>query len=338
MRVLLIKLSSMGDLIHTLPALTDAANAIPDIKFTWLVDSGFEEIAHWHPAVAMVIPVALRERNIKQMLAVLKRIRLQDYDLIIDAQGLLKSAIFARLSRGKVRAGYAKDSCREPIASYFYNKKYKVSRELHAVDRTRHLFAAALNYATPQDAADYGINWSELVSAKQAEVDRPYLVFLHGTTWDSKHWPEEYWLQLADIAAKNNYDVQVTWATEEQRQRALRLAAYSTNVTMLPHLSINQFVNVLHGAHGAVAVDTGFAHLAAAMAKPTIAIYGSTSPQKSGAVGEKAVNLSSKFSCAPCLKRVCNLVQEDRKYPPCYKELSPQVVWQNLSEITARIN
>lgn len=338
MRVLLVKLSSMGDLIHTLPALTDAAAAIPGIKFTWLVDAEFAEIAHWHPAVDMVVPIELRERNIKQVTSTIRRLRIKKYDLIIDAQGLLKSALLARLARGKTRVGYAKNACREPIASYFYNRKFNISLELHAVERMRQLFAASLNYKSPQTAPDYGINWNEIVESQAPEQDyvAPYLLFLHGTTWDSKHWPEEYWLQLAGLVSRHNLAVQLTWATEEQKQRALRLSAYAKNIIMLPHLTINDFVRVLYYAKGAVAVDTGFAHLAAAMSKPTVAIYGSTSAVKSGAVGTNAVNISSKFECAPCFKRTCNLEPTDRIFPPCYKEITPEVVWQIIAPMLQR--
>lgn len=318
----------MGDVIHTLPALSDAMAAIPDIKFTWLVEEGFHEIASWHPAVEQVISVALRkqDRSIKKNLACVKKLREKHFDLIIDAQGLLKSAIFTRLARGKARAGYDKQSCRESIASYFYQNKFKVNRDLHAIDRTRILFATALGYKVPITPAIFNIN---LQLESQAN-NIPYLVFLHGTTWESKHWPEQYWRELANIVAEFGFNVQVTWATPEQKARAQRLAAYAPNVTMLDHLSINQAAQVLNNAHGVVAVDTGFAHLAGALRKPIVAVYGPTDIKKCGVVGEKSVNLASQFACAPCQRRVCNYTGPKPADPPCFQGLSPTKVWEQL--------
>jgi heptosyltransferase-1 len=330
MRVLLIKLSSMGDVIHTLPAINDAAQAIPGIKFTWLIEEGFQEIAAWHPAVERVIPIAIRKRKYAEILTSLKQLRAQKFDLILDAQGLIKSAILSSLASGKLRAGYDRNSSRESIASMFYSRGCKVAKDQHAVDRLRQLFAQALGYALPQHIADYGIVWPRVDSYSTTQ---PYLMFLHGTTWDSKHWPDEYWLQLAHLVSTHGYGVQVTWATPQQKQRAEFLAANATNVTMLPHLTINQAAQVLHHAHGVVAVDTGFAHLAAALAKPTVAVYGPTDIVKAGTVGKSSINLASKFGCAPCGRRICNFVGEKSVNPPCFAEITPQAVWATLATI-----
>lgn len=322
----------MGDIIHTLPAITDAFNAIPDIKFTWVVDDDFQEIAHWHDAVTQVIPIQLRKRNFRQLLMRLKHLRLQKYDLIIDAQGLIKSSVISKLARGNMRIGFDKESCREPLASHTYQRKFNINKSLHAVDRLRMLFSQALGYNLPQTTADYGIKWSNFLNTQHYQ-QQPFLVFLHGTTWESKHWPDAYWLQLAEIAAENGYQVRVTWATPEQHLRAQRLEAYSTNVTMLPHLTINQATEVLSGAHGVVAVDTGFAHLAAALSKPLVAIFGPTPVAKSGAIGKKCTNLSSTFSCAPCGKRECSFTGKSELFPACFQEITPRLVWDTLAKI-----
>ncbi len=321
----------MGDIIHTLPAITDAVNACPDIKFTWLVDQSFSEICHWHPAVQRVIPLELRTRQTAQIISTLQQVRATKYDMVIDAQGLLKSAIFTKLARARVRAGFDRKSAREALASLCYTRKINVPKQIHAVDRLRRLFAGALQYPLPDTNADYGVTWDTFV--KQQEIIEPYLVFLHGTTWQSKHWPEEYWLHLAKLAALQGYKVHVTWATEEQKLRAQRLQAYSTNVIMLPHMSLQEALKAIYHASGVVAVDTGLAHLSAALAKPTVAIYGATDIYRSGASGLQSINLASAFSCAPCMQRTCKVPGADQNKPPCYKEITPQIVWANLASL-----
>lgn len=161
MRVLLVKTSSLGDVIHTLPALTDAARAIPGIQFDWVVEEGFAEIPAWHPAVARVIPVAIRRwrKNLWQTLRngewrrFKQRLKEVDYDLVIDAQGLLKSAWLTRYVGKTPVAGLDGDSAREPLASRFYRRAYPVAWGQHAVERTRQLFAQALDYPLPESAS-----------------------------------------------------------------------------------------------------------------------------------------------------------------------------------------
>lgn len=336
MRVLLVKLSSMGDVIHTLPALTDAYNAIPGIKFTWVIEQGFKDIAYWHPAIDKVIPTALRTRKFKQICSTIKAIRAESYDLVIDAQGLIKSAIVAKIARSKSTVGYDRKSIREVPASFLYKRGVSVSRELHAVPRIRQLFAKALGYELKDTDVSYGVHWTNVI--QNVQHLKPYIVFLHGTTWDSKHWPDEYWVELANIVARHGLTVQVTWATEQQMARAQMLANCCPNVIMLPHLTIDQAATVLFNSSGVVAVDTGFAHLSAALQKPMVAIYGATDVLKAGTVGKNNINLSSKFECSPCSKRTCTYVGASNITPACYKELSPQLVWQNLAALIANVH
>jgi len=331
MRVLLIKLSSMGDVIHTLPAINDAYQNIPDLKISWLIEPGFAEIANWHPAVEKVITLPLRKKQYAQIFTNLKELRKEKFDLILDAQGLLKSAVLARIARGNKRVGFDWPSAREHVASVFYDQNYSASWQLHAVTRLRNLFAQVFGYKIPQDIVDYGVKLQ--ANENITTCDAPYLMFLHGTTWDSKHWPEAYWIALANLVAQHGYHVHVTWATTEQQQRAQRIAAKAANVIVLPHLTINQAATVLARSKGVVAVDTGFAHLSAALAKPTVALFGATDVRKCATLGQKTINLASKFKCSPCARRTCNLPTMNDLYPPCYAELSPQIVWDNLVTI-----
>lgn len=156
MRVLLVKTSSLGDLVHTFPAITDASRALPGLQLDWLVEESFAEVPAWHPAIDQVIPIALRRwrRDWRkayrsgQIAGFRSRLRERGYDLVIDTQGLLKSALPARWARGPV-VGYDRRSAREPLAALFYQRRITVSRGQRAIERTRQLFAEALGYPRP---------------------------------------------------------------------------------------------------------------------------------------------------------------------------------------------
>ncbi|MBD7978623.1 lipopolysaccharide heptosyltransferase I [Serpens gallinarum] len=294
MRVLLIKTSSLGDVIHTLPALTDAAKAIPGIRFDWVVEEGFAEIPAWHPAVDRVIPVAIRRwrknlwrtyksgewRQFQQCL------REGNYDLVIDAQGLLKSAWLTRYCNAPI-AGLDRHSAREPLASRFYDRTYQVPREQHALERTRQLFAQALGYRLPVSTGDYGLDRVALAGP----VDEPYLVFLHGTTWASKHWPEADWRALAERLNAEGWAIRLPWGSAQEKARAERIAAGLDKAQVLPKLNLVGVARVIAGARACVAVDTGLGHLAAALDVPSISLYGPTRPGRVGAYGQGQVHL-----------------------------------------------
>jgi heptosyltransferase-1 len=295
LRVLLIKTSSLGDVIHTLPALTDAARAIPGIQFDWVVEEGFAEIPAWHPAVAQVIPVALRRwrKNLWQTLRsgewqrFKQRLRETDYDLVIDAQGLLKSALLTRYVKAPV-AGLDRQSAREPLASRFYARPQAVAWGQHAVERVRQLFALALGYPLPSSVGDYGLSRQRLAAGG---VQQPYVLFLHGTTWASKHWPEADWRELAERLNEQGRAVRLPWGNAEEQARAERLAQGLEHVAVLPKLSLAGVAKVVAGASACVAVDTGLGHLAAALDVPCVSLYGPTLPLKVGAYGRGQVHL-----------------------------------------------
>lgn len=228
MRVLVIKTSSLGDVIHALPALTDAARAIPGIRFDWVVEEGFAEIPTWHPAVDKVIPVAIRRwrKNIWQTLKsgewrrFKQQVQSTKYDLVIDAQGLLKSAWLTRYVRAPI-AGFDKHSAREPMAARFYSRRLAVARGQHAVERLRQLFAVALGYDLPKGLGDYGLSTEKLLGLPPK---KPFVLLLHGTTWDTKHWPEAYWRELAERMGRLGVDVKLPWGNAAEKARAERLA------------------------------------------------------------------------------------------------------------------
>jgi heptosyltransferase I len=325
-RVLVIKTSSLGDVVHTLPALTDARRAIPDIQFDWVVEEGFAEIPAWHPAVAQVIPVAIRRWR-KHPLQTLRsgewkrfkaRLRETRYDLVIDAQGLLKSAWLTRYVKAPV-AGFDRDSVREPLASRFYERCYEVSREQHALERVRHLFAQALGYSKPDVAADYGLDRSQLATSGE----QPYLLFLHGTTWPSKHWPERYWRELAERMSEFGWAIRLPWGSPAEKSRAERIADGLAGVSVLPRLNLGGIAKVVAGARACVAVDTGLGHLAAALDVPSISLYGPTLPGRVGAYGRSQVHLCATGPDAG----------KGDRHKPCFDDLLPERVASELKAL-----
>lgn len=297
MNVLIVKTSSMGDVLHTLPALTDAMNIIPGIRFDWVVEENFAQIPGWHPAVERVLPVAIRRwrkqwfsRAIRCERTRFKQaLRARCYDAVIDAQGLIKSAaLVTRLARG-YRHGLDWHSAREPLASCFYQYRHPVARQLHAVERIRELFAVSLNYRQPAETGDYAIA-ERFLSSLPADAGQ-YLVFLHATTRDEKHWPETHWRELIARLQPSGLRIKLPWGAEHERQRALRLAEGFPHVEVLPKLELEQVALALAGAKAVVSVDTGLSHLTAALDRPNVTLYGPTDPGLIGGYGQNQLAL-----------------------------------------------
>lgn len=306
MKVLIVKTSSMGDVLHTLPALTDAMRAIPTIRFDWVVEENFAQIPSWHPAVDRVLPVAIRRwrkhwfgsQQREERLRFKQALQSREYDVVIDAQGLIKSAaLVTRLAKG-VKHGQDSRSAREPFASWWYDKRHEINKQQHAVERTRELFAKSLGYQKPQTQGDYAIA-SHFLARPPADAGR-YLVFLHATTRDNKHWPESHWRELISLLEPDGLRIKLPWGAEHEHQRAQRLAAGFTHVDVLPKLTLEQVAQTLAGAKAVVSVDTGLSHLTAALDRPNITLYGPTDPGLIGGYGlnQQALRASEKGDMA----------------------------------------
>ncbi|QYN44214.1 lipopolysaccharide heptosyltransferase RfaC [Gilliamella sp. ESL0441] len=299
MRVLVVKTSSMGDVLHTLPALTDAFNCLPDITFDWVVEENFAQIPAWHFAVDNVIPVAIRRwrknwfsKSIRQERhQFIKLLREREYDCIIDAQGLIKSAFLITHKALGTKHGLDRKSIKEPIASWFYDVKHNVPKSMHAIERVRLLFAKSLGYTLPEKIGDYAI-------ARHFLTDLPldhgqYLVFLHATTRPEKHWTENAWRDLIELVEPSGLKIKLPWGAPHEQRRANRLAEGFEHVEVLPKLSLSQVASVLAGAKAVVSVDTGLSHLTAALDRPNITLFGETDPKLIGGYGKNQFSIIS---------------------------------------------
>ncbi|MCW7555012.1 lipopolysaccharide heptosyltransferase I [Endozoicomonas gorgoniicola] len=334
MKVLIIKTSSMGDVIHTLPALTDAANAIPGIRFDWVVEEGFAEIPSWHPAVDKVIPVAIRRWR-KSLLETLQSgewkrfkalLKSRHYDAVIDAQGLIKSAFLTRIAKGPA-FGLDKHSAREPLASAFYKHPQAVAWNQHAVERVRQLFAQSLGYPLPDTTGHFHLDKSHFTC--EAVTKKPYVVFIHGTTWPTKHWPEKYWCELAHRVNGAGYGVVLPWGNEKEKERADIIANSSKSAIVLPGMNICGVAGVIARAAAVAAVDTGLGHLTAALEVPAVSLYGPTSPEEVGAYGKSQVHLTLN----DCPEMDKTSVANQNIEPEMFIPMTPDFVWSSLQPL-----
>lgn len=337
MKLLLVKTSSLGDVLHTLPALTEARAHVPALDCHWVVEEAYADIPAWHPAVNAVLPVAIRRWRRAPLAAwrsgemrrFLGQLRAQRYDCVLDAQGLLKTAPVTLLARGS-RVGFDRRSAREGLASFCYDRTVPVERREHAVERLRRLFAAALGYGLSATAPAYGIDRSRLPEPSETG---DYLVFLHGSTWPSKLWPQAYWRALIARAGQAGLKVLLPFGDAAEQQRAEALAQGFTHARVLPPLRLPQLAATLADARAVVGVDSGPTHLASALGVPTVSIYGATDPRLTGTWGARQQRAQGEFPCAPCLKRSCPLAVEGAVYPPCYGRIDADAVWTRLETL-----
>lgn len=336
MRVLIIKTSSLGDIIHTLPALTDAKLALPEVYFDWLIEDSYVEIPQWNKYVDHIIPIALRRWRKQPWRALMsgeikqffQQLRANSYDIVIDAQALVKSALVTRLAKG-THCGYDGQSVRGKFANLAYEKTFSVDQKLHAIKRIRLLFAQALGYEYVDNMPDYGIETQRFLPVPTA-LPNEYVIFIHNASWTSKLWPEAYWAALIKEITTLGHYVLLPWGNLQEQQRAQRLAsvAVDNKAVILPKLKLSEMATVIKNAKAAVFVDTGFGHLAAALNIPAVSLYGATDTALIGTIGPQQVHLQAKFPCAPCKLRKCNYQQPSAQQPACFTTIPPEKVME----------
>ncbi|MFM8355109.1 MAG: lipopolysaccharide heptosyltransferase I [Gammaproteobacteria bacterium] len=381
-RVLLVKMSSLGDVVHALPAVTDAARR--GFTFDWVVEEAFAAIPALHPSVTTVLPIAWRRWRSGLWSArhalddFRRRLRSRRYEVVLDAQGLIKSAVVTALARGEIRAGFAPGSARERQATLAYGRRVSAAVDRHAVHRQRVLFAGALGYPLPEDAPEFGLDPARLLSQVDGEADPilnapqdlPECVLLHGTTWASKHYPDAFWMALGDQARAAGFAVGLPAGSAAEAARAARIAA-AVGASAWPRSGLAALLPRLARARLVIGVDSGLLHLAAALGRPALGLYGSTDSVRTGCLGARALALQADFPCAPCGARVCgyrgrpiaaaispaasstraaasatlaaaSAASTDAGswpveiQPPCFASLPPALVWSRAAQLLAQ--
>jgi heptosyltransferase-1 len=285
--VLFIKTSSLGDVIHHMPALVEARRHRPDARLAWVVEEAFAPLVRIHPAVDEVVPVAsrrwrhalLRAATWREAGAFARAVRASTYDEVIDTQGLVRTAIISRLARGR-RHGYDAASIRERLASHFYDMRHSVGRDLHAIERNRMLTGLALGYA-PSDDIDFGLDRAKLAGGAGA----PSAILLHATARPTKQWPEERWITLGRSLAARGLELLLPWGSEAERERSERIAAGVPGAHVPDRRPVDELARRIAAARFVVGVDTGLLHLAAALGVPLVGIFVGSEPGLTGPRG-----------------------------------------------------
>lgn len=314
--ILIVKTSSMGDVVHALPVLSDIQRALPLSQIDWLVEPTFAALPALHPALHEVLPLAWRrwrkrlgERVTWRAMGELRtRLRSARYDLVLDLQGLAKSALWARQAGAPV-AGYDRASAREPLAALFYARRAAVPRELHAVERCRRLAAAHLGYALPGGEPNFGIEPPSVGWAAPGD----YAVLIPSASRDEKLWSEPHWIAVGARCAALGLTPVLLWGGAAEQQRAERIAADCGGVVP-PFLSVRDAAGLLGRARAVVGLDTGFSHLGAAFGVPTIGIYCDHEPGLAGITGPGFVRSIGGKGQRPSLAAVLALVEEQSVY------------------------
>jgi heptosyltransferase-1 len=296
-KILLVKLSSLGDILHNLPLIWDLRARLPNAQIDWVVEEGYVHLLEPllsrgdFKGINHIIPFGLRRwkkkifslNSWKELFSFKKRLQESPYDIVIETQGLLKSALVCFLAKKNpdaVIAGLANAtqySGYEPLARFFYNQCVRVPIDCHAVDRSRWVMCSALNWplvgrsTSPQF---YPKNFLESLSKKTlSELQKPYVLCFHSTAREAKRWPNENWVALGKELAQQGYQPVFPWGSPSEKLISTELASQIPGAIVPPAFSIEEAFSVIAGAALTVGVDTGLTHLAAVLGRPTVEIY-----------------------------------------------------------------
>jgi heptosyltransferase-1 len=312
LKLLIVKTSSLGDIVHMLPAVYDAANTSIDMQIDWVVEESFQEVATWSPYVNRVIPIAIRRwrkslfsaqtwQEIKQFK---HRLQLEKYDVVLDSQGLLKSALVTRWVNAENQSiwGYDQHSIREPLARHFYHNTVAVPLQIHAIQRNRLLLSKVLNYSLDKKSLNYGISAQAWPVSRQFSdrLKKPYIVALHGTSKVDKEWPFDAWLRLLNAMQKEGVNLVFPWGNAYEKQRVERLQKQASNAVMLPRCDLSTLASIIHAARAVIGMDTGLMHIAAALNQQGLALYPVTQIQLTGVLTGDTHNQMENIAGKAC--------------------------------------
>jgi heptosyltransferase I len=290
--------SSLGDVVHNMPVIADIRRRHPDAQIDWLVEESFAGLVELVDGVRRAIPFSLRRwrkrltsfENWREIRTFKQSLAAEKYDLVIDCQGLIKTAWVASWARGPlVGLGNRTDGAGyEWPVRFFYDKRVPIEPRTHVVERTRQLVAAALGDPKPQptDDIDFGLDTRRAAIAVNAlglNLPVPYVVFVHATSRADKQWPDAAWIELGQSLVRRGASLVLPWGSDAERATSERLAKEFGDAAIVPpRLSLPAVVGLVDSAAATVGVDTGLVHIAAALKRPTVELYNFATAWRTG--------------------------------------------------------
>ena len=310
--ILFIKTSSLGDVVHHMPAITDARRHLPGARLFWVVEEAYAPLARLHPGIDDVIPVATRRWRRSLLTPATWReigrfragIRARSFQAAVDTQGLLRTALIAGSVRG-TRHGYDRASIREPLACLFYDIRHRVEWRAHAIARNRKLCGLALGYE-PAPLPDYGLDRAA-IAGTAAKTGKPYAVLIHGTAQAGKLWADAHWIAVARGVRDRGFDIVLPWGSDAERLRSGAIAAAAgggkaggKGIDPVPdRRPLDAVAELIAGASFVVGGDTGLVHVAAALGVPLVAIFIASEPGLTGPLGAGPIEVAGGKGTAP---------------------------------------
>ncbi|MFZ4537711.1 lipopolysaccharide heptosyltransferase I [Propionivibrio sp.] len=313
MQILLIKTSSMGDLVHNCPVVTDILTHYPDARIDWVAEEDYQAIPRLHPGVRRVIPVAwrrwrkhlLQEATWREMGEFKRSLQEIDYDMVFDTQGLWKSVAIARLSRNHAIVGGDRQSIKEGGAALFYDKALPIAKSRHVIDRCRAVAAGALGYPI-ETPPHYGIRAGALVADWLSA--RPYAVLMHAASRPEKLWADAHWIEVGQRLSAQGITSVLPWGSQDEKARSQLLAAALDGAIVPPRMALDTAARFLAGSALVVGLDTGFTHFAAALGRPTIGIFCDSDSDQAAVFGDGECASFGKKGNPPTLATVIDTI------------------------------
>ena len=282
MKIAIVKLSSLGDIVHSMVVLQFVKKHYPDSVIDWIVEKRFQGVLENNPHINQIHTVKLnavkKQKSLKLLFNELIQVKKYGkYDVVIDLQGLIKSAIVVKFINSRKIVGFDKNSIRERLASYFYNQKVQIGYDKNSIERYVKLISEALRVKITKDDV---IN-KELYLFSKSNIfipQTPYIVFVIGSTWKSRNYPKEKYVQVANAIKK---DCLVVWGNKQEKERAEWMSSESNYIQVTPKLDLDDLKHVINHASLLVGNDTGPSHMAWALNRPSITLFGPTPVERS---------------------------------------------------------